>query len=85
MQSQKPQDDLGPLKRAGKGVILDLSNVWSALLHQDMAEESARCSLFKMQLEKGMLQQQTHLGPSSRDVNSGASAAWSNKLAQATD
>lgn len=37
-------------------------------------------------LEKGMLQWQTHLAPSSWDVNSSeAMAAWSNKLAQAPD
>lgn len=41
---------------------------------------------FKMQLEKGMVHWQTHLTPSSQDVNSSqAAAVWSNKLAQAPD
>lgn len=58
----------------------------SVPLHQDFAEGSTRCSVFKMQLEKGTLHQQTHLAPNSQDVNSSeGAAAWSNKLAQAPD
>lgn len=41
--------------------------------------------LFKMWLEKGMVHWQTHLTPSSQDVNSSqAAAVWSDKLAQAS-
>lgn len=80
------QGDLGPLESPGKGAILDLSNVQSTQLHQDFAEGSAGCSLFKMQLEKGMQHRQTHLAPSSWDVNSSeAAAAGSSKLAQTPD
>lgn len=83
MESQKLQGDLGLLESPGK-VVLDLSNPQSAPLHKDFAEGFTRCSLFKMQLEKEMLHRQTHLAPSSRDVNSSeATAEWSNKLAQA--
>lgn len=39
-----------------------------------------------MQLEKGMLHKETHIAPSSWDVNSSeAAAAGSNKLAQTPD
>lgn len=53
-------------------------------LYQNFAKGAAGCSLFKMQLGKGMLHGQTYLDLSSWDVSSSkATAAWSSKLAQA--